>query len=128
MRTVARCISSLIVLAGGAAAAAPISTSALCPKVKGDEIVVCATPDPPPSRYRLPLRIAVPEFGTRASTSVSAERNGLFDYDGGGAAGQCSNVGPAGIYGCEYKQFKRSVSQRADARDPRGRLYDTPGN
>ena len=128
MRTAWHCIFSLLLLASGATSAAPESLSALCPKAKGDEIIVCASPDPPQSRYRLPLRSSVPEFGTRASASVSAERNGLFDYDVGGAAGQCSNIGPAGSYGCEYKAFKRGVSQRADARDPRGRVYNAPGN
>ncbi len=125
MRTVARCISSLLLLAG-AAAAAPVSTSALCGAAKSDEIVVCGQLDPPPSPYRLPLRIA-PEFGTRASASVSAERNALFDYDAGGG-GLCSNVGATGALGCGVKALKRSEQQRAGAHDARGRLYDAPGN
>ena len=114
-------------LAGGASAAAPVSTSGLCPKTKPDEIVVCATPDPPPSRYRLPLRATAPEFGTRASASVSAERNGLFDFDAGGS-GLCGTVGPGGMYGCRFKGHRRMTEQRANASDVRGRVYDAPGN
>ena len=125
MRTAARCISSALLL-GGTAFAEPVSLSALCPKAKGDEIIVCADPEPPVSRFRAPIR-GTPEFGTRASDSVSAERNALFDYDAGGS-GLCSSVGPAGIYGCGVKTLKRFNQQRAGANDGRGRNYDTPGN
>ena len=117
---VARSISSLLVLA-----AAPVSTSALCPKAAPGEIVVCADLDPPPSRYRLPGPPPPPEFGSRVSVSVNRERAALFDHDAGGN-GLCSNVGPGGAYGCAFKEHKRQVEQRSGARDRRGYLYDTP--
>ena len=105
------------------ATAAPPLLSALCPKASGDEIVVCANPDPPYSPYRAPLRGGPPEAGTRAAMSVSRERNSLFDYDAGGS-GLCSSVGAGGAYGCAFKSFKAGVEQRANARDYRGRIYD----
>jgi len=117
VRTVARCISSLAVLAAG-----PVSTSALCPKSAAGEILVCADPNPPPSRYRLP-QPPPPAVGSAASISVGRERNGLFAYDAGGS-GLCSSVGPGGAYGCLAKQHKAMTEQRANARDPSGRIYD----
>lgn len=104
-------------------AAAPVSLSALCPKTGGDEIVVCAQPEPRPSPYRDPLRGGPPEAGSRAATSVSRERNSLFSYDAGGS-GLCSTVGPGGMHGCAFKSFKAGVEQRANASDYRGRIYD----
>ncbi len=121
MRTAALFTSSLLLVAP--AAAAPVSLSALCPKSKDGEIVVCAKLDPPYSPYRAPLRGGPPEAGTRAATSVSRERNGLFDYDAGGS-GLCSSVGAGGNFGCAFKSFKAGVEQRANARDTRGRIYD----
>ncbi len=121
MRTAALSISSLLLVA--AAPATPPSLSALCPKAKGDDIVVCADPEPRQSPYRAPLRGGPPEAGTRAAMSVSRERNSLFDYDAGGS-GLCSSVGPGGMYGCSFKSFKAGVEQRANARDYRGRIYD----
>ncbi|QXQ07977.1 hypothetical protein KX816_08305 [Sphingosinicellaceae bacterium] len=107
-------------------AAGPVSLSAVCPKAKGDEIIVCADPEPRESPYRAPLRGGPPEAGTRAAMSVSRERNALFDYDAGGSV-LCSNVGAGGIYGCAFKSFKAGVEQRANARDYRGRVYDADG-
>ena len=123
MRGPIACLSMLVALP---AAAAPVSLSALCPKAKGDEIVVCADPVPRESPYRAPLRGGPPEAGTRASMSVSRERNSLFDYDAGGS-GLCSNVGAGGASGCAFKDFKAGVEQRANARDYRGRVYDADG-
>ena len=107
-------------------AAAPVSLSALCPKAHGDEIVVCADPEPHESPYRAPIRGGPPEAGTAAAMSVSRERNSLFDYDAGGS-GLCSNVGAGGAYGCSFKDFKAGVEQRANAHDYRGRIYDADG-
>lgn len=104
------------------AAVSPLLSSR-CPRSGADEITVCADPEPRQSPYRLPLA-QPPEAGTKAATSVGRERNGLFDYDAGGS-GLCSSVGPGGASGCAFKQFKRNVQQRANAADPRGRLYDT---
>ena len=129
MRTVVRSISSALLLAASAAGTSPAihpSLSALCPKATPGEIVVCGDRDPPPSQYRIPTELPrPPEFGTRESDSVSRERNALLDYDSGGA-GSCSPSGAAGVYGCQFRQFKRQVEQRAHARDPRGHLYDDP--
>ena len=113
----------LTVLAVAAATANTSVLSALCPKATGDEIVVCADPEPKYSPYRAPFRGGPPEAGTRAAMSVSRERNSLFDYDPGGS-GLCSNVGPGGYTGCTFKSFKAGVEQRANARDYRGRIYD----
>lgn len=125
MRTAALSISSLL-LAAGALPDGTVSLSAGC-EAKPGEITVCADTAPPQSPYRLPtpLRRTTPEFGSRAADSVSRERNALFDHDGGGS-GLCSTVGPGGVNGCAFKDFKRGVNQRANARDPRGRLYETP--
>ena len=116
-----RSTSSLLLLAllGGAA---PVSLSGLCPKTQGDEIVVCADPEPKLSPYRLPLTVA-PDIGLKSSESVSRERNGLFDYDNGGI-GTCSTTGAGGASGCSYRAHMRNVNQRANARDRRGRVYD----
>lgn len=124
MRMAARCISSLM-LTGAALPVPPVSLSALCPKPKGDEIVVCARPDER-SRYEIPLPRLAPEFGSRASNSVSRERNSLFAYDAGGS-GLCSTVGPGGMFGCAFKDFKADVEQRANARDGRGWVYQGSG-
>ena len=100
--------------------------SILCPKASPGEIVVCAVTDPPRSPYRLPAEIPqLPEFGTRAADSVSRERNALFDHDAGGP-GSCSAVGPSGASGCQFRQHRRNTEQRANARDKRGRVYDSP--
>lgn len=107
------------------ATAAPAILSALCPKAEPGEIVVCADPDPPPSKYRLPGPPPPPEFGSRASDSVSRERAALFDDDAGGNV-LCSNVGPGGIYGCPFKENKRTLEQRSGSRSKRGYLYETP--
>lgn len=106
------------------ATAAPAILSALCPKAEPGEIVVCADPDPPPSRYRLPGPPPPPEFGSRDSVSVNRERAALFDYDAGGS-GLCSNVGAGGAYGCQYRQHKHTTEQRSGSRSKRGYLYDT---
>jgi hypothetical protein len=120
VHTVARSTSSLLLLV--ASAAAPVSLSGLCPKARGDEIIVCGDREPRLSPYRLPLAVA-PDIGLKSSDSVSRERNGLFDYDPGGS-GLCSSVGAGGAWGCSFKQFKANVNQRAGARDVRGRVYD----
>ncbi len=112
-----------MLIAAVAATVTPPALSALCPKAKGDEIVVCADPEPKYSPYRAPLRGSPPEAGTRAAMSVSRERNSLFDYDAG-ASGLCSSVGAGGAWGCAFKSFKAGVEQRANARDTRGRVYD----
>lgn len=105
-------------------AAIPPALSALCPKPKPGEIVVCADLDPPKSRYRLPIEMP-PERGTKNSVSVSAERNALFDFDGGGM-GSCGNAGASGGYFCGALAHKRWVEQRAGSKSGAGRLYDTP--
>ena len=103
-------------------AAVPPSLSALCPRPKPGEILVCADPDPPKSPYRAPLELP-PERGTKNSISVSRERNALFDFDAGGP-GSCSAAGLAGNYGCGAKAHKGWVEQRAGARSGGGRRYD----
>lgn len=107
------------------ASAAPAALSALCLKAAPGEIIVCADLDPPPSKYRLPGPPPPPEFGTRASDSVARERAALFDYDAGGNV-LCASVGPGGIYGCAFKENKRTLEQRSGSRSKRGYLYDTP--
>ncbi len=102
----------------------PPKLSALCPKAKPGEIVVCADGDPPKSPYRLPLPNE-PDPGDPHNVSVSRERNGLFDYDAGGN-GSCSASGAGGQSGCGFQRHKRWVEQRAGANDPRGRLWDAP--
>jgi hypothetical protein len=118
----------LLALQAGLGAAVPLpiapSLSALCPKAKPGEIVVCADPDPPKSPYRLPLPIDLDPDDPR-TISPSRERNALLDYDAGGA-GSCSTAGSAGASGCGFNAHKRWVEQRANARDPRGALWDAP--
>jgi hypothetical protein len=104
----------------------PPSLSALCPKAAPGEIVVCADAEPPKSPYRLPLPTE-PDRGDPRTISVSRERNALFDYDAGGMH-SCSTAGAAGQSGCGFKKHKAWVEQRAGARDPRGRIYDAPGD
>ncbi len=102
----------------------PPGLSALCPKARPGEIVVCADQDPPRSIYRLPPNLP-PVEGSKESISVSSERNRLFDYDGGGT-GSCSTSGAGGASGCLFNRHKRGFDQRAGAKDPRGNLYDVP--
>lgn len=98
------------------------SLSALCPKPKPGEIVVCADSEQLKSPYRLPLEMP-PEYGKRESISVSRERNALFDFDAGGI-GSCSTAGAGGAVGCHAQTHKRGVEQRAKAKSPQGHLYD----
>jgi hypothetical protein len=104
----------------------PPSLSALCPKAKPGEIIVCADPDPPKSPYRLPLELP-PERGSKNSISVSRERNALIEPDAGGI-GSCSTAGAAGMSGCGLKAHKAWVEQRAGARSGAGRVYDRVEN
>ncbi len=103
------------------AAEIPPILSALCPKPKPGEIVVCADAYPPQSPYRLPLPTE-PDRGAKSSVSVSRERNSLFDYDAGGML-SCSTAGAAGGAGCGFKKHKNWVEQRAGAIDPRGYIF-----
>jgi hypothetical protein len=103
-------------------AAIPPALSALCPKAKPGEIVVCADVEPLKSPYRLPLKMP-PERGTKNSISVSRERNALFDFDAGGI-GSCSTAGAGGASGCGFRDHKQWVEQRAGAKSGAGRLYD----
>jgi hypothetical protein len=102
--------------------AIPPALSALCPKAKPGEIIVCADPDPPKSPYRLPIELP-PERGSKNSISVSRERNALIEPDAGGI-GSCSTAGAAGMSGCGLQAHKRWVEQRAGARSGAGRIYD----
>ncbi len=115
-------VTALGLVPMSAFAQVPPSLSALCPKAKPGEILVCADADPLRSPYRLPLP-SVPDPDDPRNASVSRERNGLFDYDGGGI-GSCSASGAGGQSGCGFQRHKRWVEQRAGARDPRGRLWD----
>lgn len=124
MRTVALCISSLLAASAAAPVAAqmPPILSALCPKPKPGEIVVCADLEPPKSPYRLPLPVPLVE-GSRDTISPSRERNALFDYDFGGT-GSCSTVGGGGATGCHHRNHMQGVEQRAKSKDPRGHLFE----
>jgi hypothetical protein len=105
-------------------AAIPPSLSGLCPKALPGEIVVCADADPPKSPYRLPLPMER-ERGDPNTTSVSRERNGLFDHDAGGI-GSCGVAGAAGNFGCGFQKHKRWVEQRAGAPAGGGWLFSKP--
>ena len=94
-----------------------------CPVPVGGEIIVCASRREDEARRYLPPIPSVYEVGDPRARSVSAERNGLFDYDAGGT-GSCSAAGAGGAYGCGFQKHKRWVLQRAGARDGRGPLYD----
>ncbi len=102
----------------------PLSLSALCPKARPGEFVVCAEVDPPKSRYRLPLPVER-DPGDPKNTSVSRARNGLFDHDSGGI-GSCFAANNAAGSGCSALKHRRWTEQRANAKDPRGRLWDRP--
>ena len=122
-------IFSALLMAVPAAAERPSSTippslSALCPKPLPGEIVVCADPNPPKSRYRLPLPTER-DRGDPNTTSVSRERNALFDQDPGGF-GSCSAAGAAGNAGCGFQKHKRWVEQRAGAPAGGGWLFNKP--
>ncbi len=107
-------------------ASMPPSLSALCPKPKDGEITVCADKDPPRSQYRIPAEIPRhEEYGTRASDSVSRERNALFDYDSGGGQ-SCDHTRAGGDTGCALKQFNDILHQRAGAKNRHGWNYDDP--
>lgn len=120
----ARLVSILLLAGPAAAEPIPPILSALCPKAKPGEIVVCADKDPPKSPFRLPLPTP-PDRGSRNSVSVSRERNALFDYDSG-SIGSCSTVGAAGSYFCGFRAHKQWVEQRAGARSGGGYLFDEP--
>jgi hypothetical protein len=104
------------------AMAIPPSLSALCPKAKPGEIIVCADLDPPKSPYRLPLELP-PERGSKNSISVSRERNALIDPDAGGI-GSCGTAGAGGMSGCGLQRHKAWVEQRAGAKSGAGHIYD----
>ena len=110
-----------LLLSAPVAAQIPPSLSALCPKPLPGEIVVCADPDPPKSRYRLPLPIER-DRGDPNSISVSRERNALFDHDAGGI-GSCGTASAAGNFGCGAQKHKRWVEQRAGAPAGGGWLF-----
>ena len=120
MRMAAPFICSLLLGAPAAAQIAP-SMSALCPKPVPGEIVVCADPDPPNSRFRLPLPVER-DRGDPDNISVSRERNALFDHDSG-SIGSCGAVGAAGSYFCGFRAHKRWVEQRAGAPAGGGWLF-----
>ena len=120
--------ASLVVaaLTAPAAPSIPPSLSALCPKPVAGEITVCADQQPKRSPYRIPAEIPKhEEYGTRASDSVSRERNALFDFDNGGP-GTCSRTGPGGNSGCLYRKHLRNEQQRAGAKDGKGWNYIDP--
>lgn len=117
-----RCIISVMAAAPVMAEVHP-KLSALCPKARPGEIVVCADGEPAPSPYRAPFRPG-PVVGSRNSVSVGRERNGLVEMGLDGGAGSCSAAGAMGMYGCQFREHKRRVEQRANARDPRGRIFE----
>lgn len=114
----------LLLASGAAAAQSPAPTSEAdeylaeaarefairpeCGPQREEDIVVCGRPEPS-ERYRLPIR---PDRFDPAgpARSVSRERNLLLEENGGGVA-SCSTVGPGGMYGCAFRQFKRDVEQ-----------------
>jgi hypothetical protein len=117
--------AAVLLLAASTAALDTMVKAAVapCPPPHG-EITVCARRTEPGERSRYLSPIA-PDYdvGDPRARSASAERNGLFDYDSGGA-GSCSAVGAFGANGCFAKAEKRRIQQRAGARDHRGPLYD----
>lgn len=119
----------MIVLAFAAAAAlsgldAAIKASvAPCPPPVAGEITVCGKRSEVEARRYLSPIPSEYDVGDPRARSVSAERNGLFDYDAGGT-GSCSVTGAGGSMGCGFQRHKRWVLQRAGAADPRGPLYD----
>jgi len=110
----------LLAASGTGALDAMVKSATACPPSATGEITVCGTRERERSRYLPPLPLEY-EPGDPRARSVSAERNGLFDYDGGGLM-TCSNVGPFGGAGCFAKSNKRKMQQRAGAPDPRGWL------
>lgn len=119
----------MIALAFAAAAAlsgldAAIKASlAPCPAPVKGEITVCGKRgEDEARRYLSPIPSAY-EVGDPRARSVSAARNGLFDYDAGGT-GSCSSTGAGGMMGCGFQKHEHWVLQRAGARDSRGPLYD----
>lgn len=106
----------------GLDAAIKASVAPCPPPVKG-EITVCGKRgEEERSRYLSPIPGEY-EVGDPRAQSVSAARNGLFDYDSGGT-GSCSATGAGGVMGCGFQKHKHWVLQRAGARDSRGPLYD----
>ena len=109
----------LVLAATTGALDAMVKAATACPKV---EITVCGRRDAVErSRYRSPLPLDY-EPGDPRARSVSAARNGLFDYDAGGV-GTCSSVGPGGASGCGFQRHKRWALQKAGAPDGRGPLF-----
>ena len=81
------------------------------PQAPGEDIVVCGRRMREAERYRLPIR--PDRFDPDGPVaSVSRERNALFEHDAGGVA-TCSTVGPGGMYGCAFRDFKRELEQHA---------------
>ncbi len=94
-----------------------------CPLPVAGEITVCGRRGAEErSRYLSPLPAEI-EVGDPRAQSVSAARNGLFDYDSGGT-GSCSATGAGGMMGCGFQKHKHWVLQKAGAKDGRGPLFD----
>ncbi|UAJ09408.1 hypothetical protein [Polymorphobacter megasporae] len=94
-----------------------------CPPPVAGEITVCGKRgEDEARRYMSPLPSDY-EVGDTRAQSISAARNGLFDYDGGGT-GSCSATGAGGSVGCGFQKHKHWALQRAGAKDSRGPLYD----
>jgi len=106
-----------------ASLAAPKSLSALCPKPKPGEILVCADGELAPSPYRAPIKPG-PEVGDKTSISVSRERNALVELGMDGGGGSCSTAGAMGMYGCQFQEHRRWVEQSANSKDKRGRIFE----
>jgi hypothetical protein len=75
-----------------------------------DELVVCGRRQDN-LRYRLPP--AAPAPGTDAHRSVSAERLALTGHRSEGGSGSCSPVGPNGLMGCAFIQWRMAEAQSA---------------
>jgi hypothetical protein len=106
----------------GLDAAIKVSVAPCPPPAKG-EITVCARRDDQvPSRYLSPIPSEF-EVGDPRAQSVSAARNGLFDYDARGT-GSCSATGAGGMMGCGFQKHKHWVLQKAGAADGRGPLFN----